>query len=188
MSTLFNRTQLTIFGPDPWLLDRWCLPSPDHSGSWRVGCSLPRKRCFLLLLCSLHQPRLVSSYYPYFYSSTDRLLTEYRGFAVGWDYAISWLVILPFEITAASLTIQFWRDDLNMGIWVAVFLVILSAIQFFGVRGYGEGKTSVLKHKFGSRPLLTHLFHSRVRPRSHQSRRCHRFHHPRSRDRLRWCP
>jgi amino acid permease len=31
-----------------------------------------------------------------------------------------------------------------MGIWVAVFLVILSAIQFFGVRGYGEGKTSAL--------------------------------------------
>lgn len=88
----------------------------------------------------------MSPYYLCSSSSNDRLLTEYRGFAVGWDYAISWLVILPFEITAASLTIQFWRDDLNMGIWVAVFLVVLSAIQFFGVRGYGEGKTSVVKH------------------------------------------
>jgi len=67
---------------------------------------------------------------------------NHRGFAVGWDYAISWLVILPFEITAASITIDYWRSDLNMGIWVAVFLVVLSAIQFFGVRGYGEGKTS----------------------------------------------
>ncbi|KAJ5606478.1 amino-acid permease [Penicillium lagena] len=61
-----------------------------------------------------------------------------RGFAVGWDYAISWLVILPFELTAAGITIRFWRQDLNVGIWIAVFLVVLSAIQIFGVRGYGE--------------------------------------------------
>jgi amino acid transporter len=50
--------------------------------------------------------------------------------------------MLPFELTAASLTIQFWRDDLNAGIWIAVFLIILSAIQFFGVKGYGEGEQS----------------------------------------------
>jgi hypothetical protein len=62
-----------------------------------------------------------------------------RGFAVGWDYAISWLTILPFEITAAGITIQFWRSDLNIGIWVTVFLIALSAIQIFGVRGFGEG-------------------------------------------------
>ncbi|KAJ5677286.1 amino-acid permease [Penicillium maclennaniae] len=73
-----------------------------------------------------------------FFSYCVRFISPAWGFAVGWDYAISWLVILPFEITAASLTIKFWRDDLNMGIWVAVFLVVLSAIQFFGVRGYGE--------------------------------------------------
>jgi amino acid transporter len=61
---------------------------------------------------------------------------------MGWDYALNWLVILPFEITAAGITIQFWRTDLNIGIWVAVFLVVLSAIQIFGVRGYGEGELS----------------------------------------------
>ena len=59
---------------------------------------------------------------------------------MGWDYAINWLVILPFELTAAGITIRYWREDLNVGIWIAVFLVILSAIQIFGVRGYGEGK------------------------------------------------
>ncbi|UQC77944.1 amino acid permease [Colletotrichum lupini] len=61
-----------------------------------------------------------------------------RGFAMGWDYAIAWLTVLPFELVAASITIKFWRDDLNMGIWVAVFLVVLGIIQIFGVRGYGE--------------------------------------------------
>lgn len=60
---------------------------------------------------------------------------------MGWDYAIQWLTILPFEITAAGLTIKFWRDDLNIGIWITVFLVALCCIQFFGVRGYGESKS-----------------------------------------------
>lgn len=63
---------------------------------------------------------------------------------MGWDYAINWLVILPFELTAAGITIRYWRDDLNVGIWIAVFLVILSAIQIFGVRGYGEGENRPL--------------------------------------------
>ena len=64
---------------------------------------------------------------------------------MGWDYAINWLVILPFEITAASMTIQYWRQDLNVGIWIAVFLTVLAGIQLFGVRGYGEGRTAVLQ-------------------------------------------
>jgi yeast amino acid transporter len=60
---------------------------------------------------------------------------------MGWDYAIQWLTILPFEITAAGLTIDFWRPDINIGVWIAVFLIALSIIQIFGVRGYGEGET-----------------------------------------------
>ncbi|ROW13085.1 hypothetical protein VPNG_05911 [Cytospora leucostoma] len=73
-----------------------------------------------------------------FYTYVVRFIDPSWGFAMGWDYAISWLTILPFELVAASITISYWRDDLNMGIWVAVFLVVLCCIQVFGVRGYGE--------------------------------------------------
>ncbi|KAG0159653.1 hypothetical protein PDIDSM_7176 [Penicillium digitatum] len=73
-----------------------------------------------------------------FFTYCVRFISPAWGFAVGWDYAIGWLIILPFELTAASLTIKFWSETLNSGIWVAAFLVILTAIQFFGVRGYGE--------------------------------------------------
>lgn len=69
---------------------------------------------------------------------------KYRGFAIGWDYAITWLTILPFELTAAALTIKFWRDDINVGVWITVFLVVLASIQVFGVRGYGEGNSLFL--------------------------------------------
>ncbi|KAF2727540.1 amino-acid permease [Polyplosphaeria fusca] len=72
-----------------------------------------------------------------FYQYIVRFIDPSWGFAIGWDYAIQWLTILPFEITAAGITISFWHEY-NIGIWCAVFLVALSAIQFFGVRGYGE--------------------------------------------------
>ncbi|KAL1968212.1 hypothetical protein VTN77DRAFT_2047 [Rasamsonia byssochlamydoides] len=73
-----------------------------------------------------------------FFTYCLRFIDPSWGFAVGWDYALNWLTILPFEITAAGITIQFWRDDINIGVWITVFLVVLSAIQIFGVRGYGE--------------------------------------------------
>ncbi|KAJ5344330.1 Amino acid/polyamine transporter I [Penicillium brevicompactum] len=73
-----------------------------------------------------------------FFTYCVRFISPAWGFAVGWDYAISWLIMLPFELTAASMTIKYWRDDLDAGIWIAVFLVVLVAIQFFGVKGYGE--------------------------------------------------
>ena len=63
-----------------------------------------------------------------------------RGFAVGWEYAIGWLTVLPFEITAAGLTIEYWRDDIHISVWVVVFLFLLCMVQIFGVRGYGEGE------------------------------------------------
>ncbi|KKA19182.1 Amino acid transporter [Rasamsonia emersonii CBS 393.64] len=73
-----------------------------------------------------------------FFTYCLRFIDPSWGFAVGWDYALNWLTILPFEITAAGITIQYWRDDINIGVWITVFLVVLSAIQIFGVRGYGE--------------------------------------------------
>ena len=52
--------------------------------------------------------------------------------------------MLPFELTAAAITIRFWREDLNVGIWIAVFLFLLCIIQIFGVRGYGEGTLNAI--------------------------------------------
>ncbi|KAI0010296.1 amino acid permease/ SLC12A domain-containing protein [Xylariaceae sp. FL0662B] len=73
-----------------------------------------------------------------FYTYVVRFVDPAWGFAMGWDYAIAWLTVLPFELIAAGITIRFWREDLSVAIWVTVFLVVLILIQVFGVRGYGE--------------------------------------------------
>ncbi len=75
-----------------------------------------------------------------FFTYTVRFIDPSWGFAIGWDYAINWLVVLPFELTAAGITLQFWKAsrNINIAVWVTIFLFALCIIQFFGVRGYGE--------------------------------------------------
>ena len=55
---------------------------------------------------------------------------------------MQWLVVLPLEIVAASITLDFWpgAKETNPAAWVTIFLVVIVAINFFGVRGYGEAE------------------------------------------------
>ena len=65
----------------------------------------------------------------------ERLLTKWNS------YAMQWLVVLPLEIVAATLTIEYWSDgNINNDAWVAIFLVLIIVINLFGVRGYGEAE------------------------------------------------
>lgn len=77
----------------------------------------------------------------FLYSST-RFIDPAWGFAMGWNYAVQWLVVLPLEIVAASITLQYWpgASETNAAAWVTIFLVVIVAINFFGVRGYGEAE------------------------------------------------
>lgn len=69
-----------------------------------------------------------------------RFIDESWGFAMNWNYCFQWLVTLPLSLVSASLTIQFWGSSINSVVWVAVFYVIIVAINIFGVKGYGEAE------------------------------------------------
>lgn len=60
------------------------------------------------------------------------------GFAAGWNYFLKYAVVLSANLTAFGLVIQFWRHDLNVGIWVTVLYVVVIACNFLAVRVYGE--------------------------------------------------
>lgn len=54
---------------------------------------------------------------------------------------MQWLVVLPLEIVAATLTIDYWTlGSINNDAWVAIFLFVIIAINLFGVKGYGEAE------------------------------------------------
>ncbi|KAF9886039.1 glyceraldehyde-3-phosphate dehydrogenase 1 [Aspergillus nanangensis] len=71
---------------------------------------------------------------------STRFIDPAWGFAMGWNYALQWLVVLPLEIVAASITVDYWESDISNAAWVAIFWVLIVAINLFGVKGYGEAE------------------------------------------------
>jgi len=47
-------------------------------------------------------------------------------------------ITFALELVAAGLIIQYWRKDISLGIFIAVFWVVFTAINFLPVRIYGE--------------------------------------------------
>ena len=47
-------------------------------------------------------------------------------------------ITYALELTAAGLIIQYWNSSLNIGIFIAVFWVFFTALNFLPVRWFGE--------------------------------------------------
>ncbi|EEP81481.1 amino-acid permease inda1 [Uncinocarpus reesii 1704] len=73
-----------------------------------------------------------------FYIFSTRFIDPSWGFAMGYNYLLQWLVVLPLELTVASLTINFWNVDVSVAVWITVFLVAIIIVNIFGVLGFGE--------------------------------------------------
>ena len=69
-----------------------------------------------------------------------RFVDPALGFALGYTYWFKYIIVTPNNLTAASLVIQEWKppNEVNPGVWIAVFLVAIVAINYFGVRFFGE--------------------------------------------------
>lgn len=66
---------------------------------------------------------------------------------MGWNYVFQWAIVLPLELVVAGFTVQYWNQDINVGVWITVFLVSIVIINVFGVLGFAEEEfwSSVLK-------------------------------------------
>ncbi|KAF7551262.1 hypothetical protein G7Z17_g5117 [Cylindrodendrum hubeiense] len=62
------------------------------------------------------------------------------GFALGWTYWFKYIIVTPNQLTAAALVIQYWvdRDTVNPGVFIAIFLVTIICINYFGIKFFGE--------------------------------------------------
>ena len=51
-----------------------------------------------------------------------------------------YIITTPNQLTATALILQEWkhRDEVNPGVWIAVFLVAICAINYFGIKFFGE--------------------------------------------------
>ncbi|KXX74929.1 General amino-acid permease GAP1 [Madurella mycetomatis] len=75
-----------------------------------------------------------------FSAYSTRFLDPAWGFAMGWNYALQWLVVLPLEIIAASITVGYWNSSLDRPIFVTIFLITIVVINLLGVKAFGEAE------------------------------------------------
>jgi amino acid permease len=53
-------------------------------------------------------------------------------------YIYQWLVVLPLELVAAAITLQYWDLTITPLVFITIFWAVTVVINFFGVRGYAE--------------------------------------------------
>ncbi|GJN89609.1 hypothetical protein Rhopal_002596-T1 [Rhodotorula paludigena] len=75
-----------------------------------------------------------------FYTLAVRFLDPGFGMALGWNYWAQWAVVLPLEITAAGITVQYWEAAANVPIaaWITIFWIAIIIVNIFGTLGYAE--------------------------------------------------
>ncbi|KAK3491579.1 amino acid permease/ SLC12A domain-containing protein [Neurospora crassa] len=62
------------------------------------------------------------------------------GFSMSWIYWFSWAITFALELVATGLIIQYWDDSLSIGIFIAIFWVVIFVINLFPVSWYGEAE------------------------------------------------
>ena len=95
------------------------------------------------LYCTVHALGEMAVSFPVagsFSAYSTRFLDPAWGFAMGWNYALQWLVTLPLETVSATIVLGYWDTGVSQSVWVTIFLVIIIGINLFGVRGYGEAE------------------------------------------------
>ncbi|EXJ76576.1 uncharacterized protein A1O5_01084 [Cladophialophora psammophila CBS 110553] len=99
----------------------------------------------IMLYCTVHALGELAVLFPIsgaFAVYNTRFIDPAWGFAMGWNYALNWLVMLPLELTAASITLSFWSGarDVNPAAWVVIFYIVVVMINFFGVTGVSQAE------------------------------------------------
>ncbi|KAI9840672.1 MAG: glyceraldehyde-3-phosphate dehydrogenase 1 [Thelocarpon superellum] len=76
-----------------------------------------------------------------FSAYSTRFLDPAWGFAMGWNYALQWIAVIPFEIVAGSIAFGYWTNGrVSNVVWIVVYLVGLAILNCFSVRMYGEAE------------------------------------------------
>ncbi|KAH9908973.1 amino acid permease/ SLC12A domain-containing protein [Xylariomycetidae sp. FL2044] len=73
-----------------------------------------------------------------FTAYASRFVDPSLGFALGWIYWFSWAITFALELVAAGVIIQYWDRGLSLGIFIAVFWLVFTALNFLPVRWFGE--------------------------------------------------
>ncbi|KAL1872200.1 general amino acid permease agp2 [Paecilomyces lecythidis] len=69
-----------------------------------------------------------------------RYVDEAFGVAAGYNFFIFEAALVPFEVTACNLIINYWSDAVPVGGIIAIILVLYGLLNIFAVKWYGESE------------------------------------------------
>ncbi|KAF4497644.1 amino acid transport GAP1 [Fusarium agapanthi] len=75
-----------------------------------------------------------------FANYSTRFLDPSWGFAMGWNYTLQYLIVLPLEIIAGAFTTNYWNPNASKSIFIALFFILILGINLLGVKAYGEAE------------------------------------------------
>ncbi|KAI0449251.1 amino acid permease/ SLC12A domain-containing protein [Xylaria acuta] len=75
-----------------------------------------------------------------FYEYSVRFISPSWGFAMGWNYVINFIFVVPFEIMVMVMCARFWSPDISAAYLVPVFILGLAVIYSFGARWFAEAE------------------------------------------------
>ncbi|OCH96470.1 amino acid permease [Obba rivulosa] len=68
----------------------------------------------------------------------ERFVDPAFSFTMGWNYWYNWTIILPAELSAAAVLINFWTTSVNNAVWITICMIVVVTINMFGAGVYGE--------------------------------------------------
>ncbi|AAS54039.2 AFR667Cp [Eremothecium gossypii ATCC 10895] len=69
---------------------------------------------------------------------SKRFLSPAFGVANGYMYWFNWAITFAVELSVVGQIIQYWTDRVPIAAWIVIFWVLVTLVNFFPVRFYGE--------------------------------------------------
>jgi amino acid transporter len=70
----------------------------------------------------------------------ERFVDPSFSFALGWTYWYHWTIVLPTELSAATVLIDFWHTSISNAGWITFCIIVVVAINLMGAGFYGEAE------------------------------------------------
>ncbi|KAJ7367998.1 amino acid permease [Mycena albidolilacea] len=70
----------------------------------------------------------------------ERFVDPAFSFTMGWNYWYNWTVVLPAELSAAAVLINYWNKTVNNAVWITLIMLVVIGINMCGAGVYGEAE------------------------------------------------
>ncbi|KAG9119183.1 hypothetical protein FRC07_005940, partial [Ceratobasidium sp. 392] len=71
----------------------------------------------------------------------ERFVNPALSFAMGWFYWYMWIIVLPSDLSASVVMINYWaKERINDSVWLVVCITVVVSINLCGAGVYGEAE------------------------------------------------